>query len=89
MPNNKNSPLDMFLNQQDDCERPACEDTVNALSSALNRLNKKNESPTKKSETNAQATTVSCPPSKDVIGSSSWTLLHSMVSWKEKYLRFL
>ena len=77
------SPFDIFLKTNNnknknntDCDRPACEDTVSALSNALNRLkNQKitdnpNSRDSKKKE---------CPPSKDSIGRSSWTLLHSMV----------
>ena len=77
------SPFEVLLNKKNgsnsDCDRPACEDTVSALTNALNRLNekKKNIGSTTTTTTN---TAVSCPPSKDRIGSSSWTLLHSMVS---------
>ena len=57
----------------DDCDRPACEDTVSALSAALNRVKEKNQ---KHSQNKLE-----CPPKKDFIGSSTWTLLHSMAAW--------
>lgn len=81
MPQDKKSPLDMFLQQQEDCDRPACEDTVNALSSALHRLNKKKEASSESIDKGISSSKM-CPPTKDVIGSSSWTLLHSMVRTK-------
>lgn len=71
----KPSPLDMFMKQQEDCDRPACEDTVNALNSALSRLNMKSGGDKKKSV----KAKVECPPSKSLLGDSSWNLLHSMV----------
>lgn len=71
----KSSPLDMFMKQQEDCDRPACEDTVNALNSALNRLNMKNSIDERKTVKGK----VECPPSKSLLGDSSWNLLHSMV----------
>ena len=70
----KPSPLDMFMKQQEDCDRPACEDTVNALNSALSRLNMKSAD-----EKNSVKDKVECPPSKSLLGDSSWNLLHSMV----------
>jgi FAD-linked sulfhydryl oxidase len=73
----KPSPLDMFMKQQEDCDRPACEDTVNALNSALSRLNMKSGGDEKKSV----KAKVECPPSKSLLGDSSWNLLHSMVAW--------
>ena len=101
------SPFDIFLNKNKggndatpttsanasaDCDRPACEDTVSALTSAFNRLNKKNKgsssiasrSITNSNEPKAKAN--GCPPSKDHIGTSSWTLLHSMVSLKRFFI---
>ena len=70
----KSDPLESFVEKvEDDCDRPACEDTVTALSQALNRLRKVTDK-------NADAGSIrSCPPKKDAIGKSSWTLLHSMV----------
>jgi len=83
----KPSPLDMFLKKQEDCERPACEDTVSALSSAMNRINRmKNkdmdmDSNSAISSSTTTKTKLACPPTKDAIGRSSWTLLHSMTAW--------
>jgi len=77
MPSKKsNNPFDTFIkNVEDDCERPACEDTISALSEALNRIK---ETP---SEVAGASDSLSCPPTKDAIGNSSWTLLHSMAAW--------
>lgn len=81
--NNKgggSNPFDVFLNKKDDCDRPACEETVSALSNALNRLKeKKKKKSTISSGTVGEEKKMACPPSKDYIGKSSWTLLHSMV----------
>ena len=76
----KSSPFDVFLKKKDDCDRPACEETVSALSSALNRLNEKK----KKGGAGAIKNTATCPPTKDYIGKSSWTLLHSMVRERQQ-----
>lgn len=78
----KPSPLDMFLKKQEDCERPACEDTVSALSSAMNRINKiKNKGPGAGAGAATTTPKLACPPTKDAIGRSSWNLLHSMTAW--------
>jgi len=55
----------------DDCERPACSDTISAMQSIMSRMPKKPE--VRKS--------VACPPGTNVIGRGSWTLLHSMTAW--------
>eukprot|EP00553_Chaetoceros_curvisetus_P015549 CAMPEP_0204647918 /NCGR_PEP_ID=MMETSP0718-20130828/6896_1 /ASSEMBLY_ACC=CAM_ASM_000674 /TAXON_ID=230516 /ORGANISM="Chaetoceros curvisetus" /LENGTH=169 /DNA_ID=CAMNT_0051670613 /DNA_START=51 /DNA_END=557 /DNA_ORIENTATION=+ len=79
-PNDKgSSPLDIFLKKQSDCDRPACDDTVSALSSALNRIKQKEKSAADSSSKSEK--TVECPPTKDAIGRSSWNLLHSMAAW--------
>lgn len=98
--NDKPSPLEMLLNRKSgannsDCDRPACEDTVSALTSALNRINEKKKKQVggtshdddggRGSNSGNSATVTSCPPSKDRIGSSSWNLLHSMVSEPEGF----
>lgn len=79
----------------DDCDRPACDDTKSALSAALMRVGKssdassESESTAKHSEQNSSVKEKTghlphsynaCPPTKDVIGASTWTLVHSMVS---------
>lgn len=77
------SPFDIFMKNKDDCDRPACEETVSALSQALNRLKEKENK--KDSVVIGGNSSIgyekACPPSKDQIGTSSWTLLHSMVSF--------
>lgn len=73
----------MFMKIQEDCDRPACDDTVSALSSALNRLNKnkgKDVLPAASASKQESISSKECPPSKSVIGDSAWTLMHSMVS---------
>ena len=75
----KNNPLAPFLKSigNEDCDRPACDDTKSALTAALGRVNavKKKQGDSKKVDSNE-----TCPPSRDEIGVSTWTLLHSMVS---------
>ena len=61
----------------DDCDRPACDDTMSALNAALKHA--KGYSPS--SSKPEQPTTQRCPPTKGALGSSSWDLLHSMVAW--------
>jgi len=71
-----------------DCDRPACDDTMAALSAALkqaqlaknNTKNNPQSSSSSSSQAVAASTTV-CPPTKSALGSSSWDLLHSMVAW--------
>mmetsp|Transcript_25727 Transcript_25727/g.38006 ORF Transcript_25727/g.38006 Transcript_25727/m.38006 type:complete len:164 (-) Transcript_25727:37-528(-) len=53
----------------DDCDRPACDDVVDAMSAAIGRVQQK------------QKQNVECPPSSPELGRASWTLLHSMVAW--------
>lgn len=60
----------------DDCDRPACEGTMSALSAALNQAKKLNSSPTTTSSSPKQ-----CPPTKTILGNGSWDLLHSMAAW--------
>lgn len=66
------SPIDAWLKKSDDCDRPACEETQSALARALSRI---------QSTKTKQNTKIDCPPAKDQIGNSSWTLLHSMAAW--------
>jgi hypothetical protein len=75
--NIKNDPLAPFLKSiGEDCDRPACDDTKSALTAALGRVNAAKK---KKGEKQPGGYTA-CPPGKDEIGVSTWTLLHSMVS---------
>mmetsp|Transcript_15941 Transcript_15941/g.22708 ORF Transcript_15941/g.22708 Transcript_15941/m.22708 type:complete len:105 (-) Transcript_15941:589-903(-) len=74
------------FSKQKDCDRPACEETVAALSASLNRLKANqaiNESiyvkTTNSSRSLGSDSDLPCPPTKDQIGKSSWTLLHTMV----------
>jgi hypothetical protein len=55
----------------EDCDRPACDDTTTALTAALNQANK--------SSGEASSKTAKCPPKKGALGNSTWDLLHSMV----------
>lgn len=86
------SPLDAFLKQQqqlqhEDCDRPACKDTADAISAALDRLKKTTTTKTSNgnstsasTRTKEQIAAKECPPSKGMIGDATWTFLHSMVS---------
>ncbi len=81
----------------DDCDRPACDDTKSALSAALKRVGKSASSDTggapsrntvkQQSSSSSEKkdhlpnTYSACPPTKGAIGSSTWTLVHSMVSY--------
>mmetsp|Transcript_24593 Transcript_24593/g.58442 ORF Transcript_24593/g.58442 Transcript_24593/m.58442 type:complete len:181 (-) Transcript_24593:94-636(-) len=58
----------------EDCDRPQCDDTKSALTMALRRVHNNDVE-------QIQPSTKLCPPSKDEIGSSTWTLLHSMAAW--------
>jgi len=71
----KGLPFDKLLKPGGDCDRPACEDTMSALSAALERVGQKSTA------TLLGNNSVECPPTKDTIGRSSWTLLHTMAAW--------
>ncbi|CAB9507956.1 linked sulfhydryl oxidase ALR [Seminavis robusta] len=60
----------------DDCDRPACEDTASALSAALKHASKQ-----KSPKSNSTSTISNCPPTKNALGTNSWSLLHSMAAW--------
>jgi len=94
MPSQGKSPLESLFQKVDDCERPACEETVSALSQALSRISAEKTKTAGKtaasvkdgvssssSPSSSPTSSLSCPPTKDVIGKSSWTLLHSMAAW--------
>jgi len=66
---------DMARSSIENCDRPACEETVTAISAALERIGKKT------TNTEISSSKIECPPSKDSLGKSSWTLLHSMAAW--------
>jgi len=67
--------------KDDDCDRPACFETVTAISDALKRIKNKNKVNHLDPSISNSLKTVTCPPSKDFIGKSTWTLLHSMAAW--------
>ena len=75
----ESSPLAPFLKSigNEDCDRPACDDTKSALTAALNRVNAAKKAPSGKES--GPISYRACPPTKDEIGVSTWTLLHSMV----------
>ena len=91
--NDKLASLLKSMSGGDDCDRPACDDTKSALSAALQRVgNNKNvdgasssSSISKKQQTENEEMNIqknrytACPPTRDEIGSSTWSLLHSMV----------
>mmetsp|Transcript_13412 Transcript_13412/g.22838 ORF Transcript_13412/g.22838 Transcript_13412/m.22838 type:complete len:173 (-) Transcript_13412:1009-1527(-) len=61
-----------FAKLMDDCDRPACSDTMEALSQAMKRMETKQSVPGPSTE---------CPPNSPELGRASWTLLHSMAAW--------
>lgn len=71
-----------FPGLPDDCDRPACDDTVSALNAALSRVQ---EAETAKEKAVAAVTSspskVECPPNSPELGRASWTLLHTMAAW--------
>ena len=75
--------LSAMTKEMDDCDRPACEDTVSALTAALGRVGKKHSSSRRKGAiSNASASKkLACPPNSGLLGKSSWNLVHSMVAW--------
>ena len=68
----------MTRNNIENCDRPACEDTVSALSAALERIGGGVAKTTADTSPSGKST-IECPPSKDSLGRASWTLLHNMV----------
>ncbi|KAL7486224.1 hypothetical protein ACHAW6_011817 [Cyclotella cf. meneghiniana] len=77
----ESSPLAPFLKSigNEDCDRPACDDTKSALTAALNRVNAAKKAQSGKE--GGPGSYRACPPTKDEIGVSTWTLLHSMAAW--------
>ena len=79
----------------DDCDRPACDDTKSALTAALGRVDRSSSGVVRKgggggggavgdTSSGRSATAIpdsyrACPPTRDEIGVSTWSLLHSMV----------
>ena len=63
----------LFQND-DDCERPACDDVKSMLPSSMaefEEMKKKHEKRKK----------VECPPGSEELGLGTWKLLHSMAAW--------
>mmetsp|Transcript_26381 Transcript_26381/g.53576 ORF Transcript_26381/g.53576 Transcript_26381/m.53576 type:complete len:126 (-) Transcript_26381:736-1113(-) len=78
------SSLSAMMKEMDDCDRPACEDTVSALTAALRRVGKKGgpaTSASSSSKGSASTRPAACPPTSGVLGKSSWNLVHSMAAW--------
>jgi hypothetical protein len=71
-------PFDGTRKNIENCDRPACDDTVTALSAALDRISLQSKT-IGDTNTNTHEKPIECPPSKDSLGRSSWSLLHSMV----------
>lgn len=72
----KHDPLSPFLKSMgEDCDRPACDDTKSALTAALGRVNAAKKKAGEKQPVSYRA----CPPTRDELGVSTWTLVHSMV----------
>jgi hypothetical protein len=71
------------LPNDDDCDRPACGDTVSMLKSVMKRAKQsKGNTPVSKSGQAANnagtydnKNTLGCPPGKEELGSSTWTLV--------------
>ena len=64
-----------------DCDRPACDDTKSALSAALQRVGEARDA---SKNSTKQSTYRACPPTREEIGTSTWSLLHSMAAWYPK-----
>uniref|UniRef100_A0A7S4W4J2 Sulfhydryl oxidase n=1 Tax=Ditylum brightwellii TaxID=49249 RepID=A0A7S4W4J2_9STRA len=65
----------------DDCDRPACDDTVSALTAAFSRIQKSSQSTTTTTSSSQNYKKKEGPINKDVLGKSTWNLLHSMSAW--------
>ncbi|KAL7541589.1 hypothetical protein ACHAXR_011657 [Thalassiosira sp. AJA248-18] len=91
--NDKLASLLKAMGGGDDCDRPACDDTKSALTAALQRVrsggvggtngastNNRKQSKSVKDE-NVPKSYKACPPTRDQIGVSTWSLLHSMAAW--------
>ena len=72
------------------CDRPACDDTKSALTAALQRVRHRSSgkdasSESARGESSPRPTAIdrkirrTCPPTRDEIGVSAWSLIHSMV----------
>lgn len=66
---------------ENDCDRPACADTVSALNAALNQTKNKLSNQNTNTIDNDDTEIVECPPTSSELGRGSWNLLHSMAAW--------
>ena len=64
---------------EEDCERPSCDDIKTALKTSLDRLDKMPKSKGGKAAASPSEKDVQCPIGKSDLGTSSWKLLHTMV----------
>jgi len=88
-PNKKNSPPP--FSWQDDCERPSCDDIMSKFKAARDRSHQKQQQSNSSKHENPTTSTVSvdsddtpplqCPPNSQILGQSTWTLLHTMAAW--------
>lgn len=67
---------DKSLINDDDCDRPACADTVSMLRSAMERSGNKVGGKAKTTKL-SPTLRMECPPGKDEIGTSTWALVRS------------
>ena len=61
----------------DDCDRPACQDTASALQSAFRNMTQKSSISNSSGSSNREQ----CPPDVAKLGAAGWTILHSMAAW--------
>lgn len=79
MKKDKSFPPSLF--SEDDCDRPACADTVSALKGILGKTPPNASSSMSKGLQQQTTTFIQCPPTSSLLGNSSWDLLHSMAAW--------
>ena len=74
-----------------DCDRPACADTLSALNAAMkhskqqNTKNSPNEINSNLKLGQSSPESMGCPPLSEELGRGSWKLLHSMAAWYPDY----
>jgi hypothetical protein len=74
----KDFPIPIF---EDDCDRPACADTVSILQSAMARVGKQKKMTEEANPGSFPVKVeVEYPPGKEAIGSSTWTLVSYLLS---------
>mmetsp|Transcript_14620 Transcript_14620/g.22575 ORF Transcript_14620/g.22575 Transcript_14620/m.22575 type:complete len:176 (+) Transcript_14620:77-604(+) len=62
----------------DDCDRPACHDTLSSIQAAFKGATSKNAQMVASNKFNKRE---NCPPNSAQLGRGSWDLLHSMAAW--------